>query len=149
MEFQESRAVRERIMERVSSREVSMRITAFALFVLFVPLAAQAQTALVAPAKPASPVCLRQDMVWGWKVVDDKTLIVTDKVQKAYQVSLKPGCHDLKWHLGLGFKSYSGMGISCLARNDTVIVPPDPGMPPQRCFISDIVAYTPPPVPPK
>ena len=136
-------------MERVSSREVSMRITAFALFVLLVPLAAQAQTALVAPAKPASPVCLRQDMVWGWKVVDDKTLIVTDKVQKAYQVSLKPGCHDLKWHLGLGFKSYSGMGISCLARNDTVIVPPDPGMPPQRCFISDIVAYTPPPVPPK
>jgi len=113
------------------------------------PIAAQAQTALVAPAKPALPVCLRQDMVWGWKVVDDKTLIVTDKVQKAYQVSLKPGCYDLKWHLGLGFKSYSGMGVSCLARNDYVIVPPAAGMPGQRCFISDIVAYTPPPVPPK
>jgi hypothetical protein len=136
-------------MERVSSREVSMRITAFALFALFVPLAAQAQTALVALAKPALPVCLRQDMVWGWKVVDDKTLIVTDKVQKAYQVSLKPGCYDLKWHLGLGFKSYSGIGVSCLARNDYVIVPPAAGMPGQRCFISDIVAYTPPPVPPK
>ena len=125
-----------------------MRITMLALFALAVPLAAQAQTALVAPAKPASPVCLRQDMVWSWNVVDDQTLIVTDKVQKAYQVSLKPGCRDLKWHLGLGFKSYSGMGISCLQRNDYVIVPPDPGMPPQRCFISDIAAYTPPPASP-
>lgn len=56
-------------MERVSSREVSMRITASALFTFIIPLAAQAQTALV--AKPASPVCPRQDMVWGWKVVDD------------------------------------------------------------------------------
>src|ERR1700722_15903353 len=109
-------------MERISSREVSMRITAFALFALFVPLAAQAQTTSVAPAKPASPVCLRQDMVWGWKVVDDKTLIVTDKVQKAYQVSLKPGCHDLKWHLGLGFKSYSGFGDSRLESHEYVIV---------------------------
>jgi hypothetical protein len=125
-----------------------VRIAASSLFVLIIPLTAQAQTALVAPAQPASPVCLRQDMVWGWNVVDDKNLIVTDKAQKTYKVSLRGGCHDLKWHLGLGFKSYSGMGISCLARNDYVIVPPDPGMPAQRCFISDIVAYAP-PIPPK
>lgn len=126
-----------------------MRITALVFLAVAIPLAAQAQTTRVAPAKPASPVCLRQDMVWGWNVVDDQTLIVTDKARKAYKVSLKAGCHDLKWHLGLSFKSYSGMGISCLARNDYVIVPLDPGMPAQRCFISDIVAYTPPPIPPK
>lgn len=136
-------------MERSSSREVSMRIAASALFVLIIPLAAQAQTASMAPAKPASPVCLRQDMVWSWNVVDDKTLIVTDKARKTYKVSLKPGCFDLKWHLRLGFRSYSGMGISCLERNDYVTVPPETGMPAQRCFISDIVAYTPPPISPK
>jgi hypothetical protein len=134
-------------MERISSREVSMRIVALVFLAVAIPLAAQA--ASVAPVKPASPVCLRQDMVWGWNVVDDKTLIVTDKAHKAYKVSLKAGCFDLKWHLRLGFKSYSGMGISCLERNDYVIVPPDAGMPAQRCFISDIVAYTPPPIPPK
>ena len=128
--------------------EVSMRITALAFLLSALPLAAQAQTALVAPAKP-TPVCLRQDMVWSWNVVDDKTLIVTDKARKAYKVSLKPGCFDLKWHLGLGFKSYSSFGISCLARNDFVLVPPQAGMPAQRCFISDIVAYAPPPIPPK
>jgi hypothetical protein len=122
-----------------------MRIAASALFAFIVPLAAQAQTPTVAPAKPASPVCLRQDMVWGWNVVDDKTLIVTDKAQKTYKVSLMAGCHDLKWHLGLGFKGYSGLGVSCLERNDTVIVPPDAGAPTQRCLISDIAAYAPPP----
>ena len=136
-------------MERISTPEVSMRIAALAFYAFTIPFAAQAQTTSVTPAQPASPVCLRQDMVWGWKVVDDKTLIVTDKARKAYKVSLKPGCFDLKWHLRLGFKSYSGMGISCLERNDYVTVPPDAGMPAQRCFISEIVAYTPPLVPPK
>jgi hypothetical protein len=135
-------------MERISSREVSMRIAMLAFYAFAIPLAAQAQTASVAPAKPA-PVCLRQDMVWSWNVVDDKTLIVTDKAQKAYKVSLMAGCHDLKWHLRLGFKSYSGLGVSCLARNDYVTVPPETGMPAQRCFISDIAAYAPPPIPPK
>jgi hypothetical protein len=126
-----------------------MRIAVLALYAFAIPLAAQAQTAPVASAKPASPVCLRQDMVRSWNVVDDKTLIVTDKARKAYKVSLKAGCYDLKWHLRLGFKSYNGMGVSCLARNDYVTVPPETGMPAQRCFISDIVAYTPPPISPK
>lgn len=123
-----------------------MRIVVLVFFVLLLPLAAQAQPA--APPKPA-PICLRQDMVWGWKVVDNKTLIVTDKAQKAYKVSLKPGCFNLNWHMRLGFKSYSGMGVSCLSRNDYVIVPPLTGQPGQRCFIADIAAYIPPPVPAK
>ena len=118
-----------------------MRIAAFVFFVFLVPLSARAQTAAMAPAKtPPQQVCLRQDMVWGWKVVDDKTLIVTDKAQKIYKVSLKPGCLDLKWHLRLSFQSYSGMGVACLSRDDYVIVPPETGMPPQRCLISDITA---------
>jgi hypothetical protein len=125
-----------------------MRITVLAYLVFALPLAAQAQTALVAPAKTA-PVCLRQDMVWEWTVVDDKTLIVTDKVRKAFKVSLKPGCLDLKWPMRLSFRSYSGFGLSCLTRDDAVIVPPQAGMPAQRCFISDVAAYAPPPVPPK
>ena len=136
--------------KRIIRQEVSLRIAALALFACAIPLAAQAQTASLAaaPPKPA-PVCLRQDMVFGWKVVDDKTLIVTDRVQKAFKVSLKPGCFDLKWPMHLGFKSYSGFGISCLVRNDYVIVPPQAGMPAQRCFISDISAYAPGPAPAK
>ena len=122
-----------------------MRIAAFAPFVLFISLAAQAEA--MAPAQPPS-VCLRQNMVWGWKVVDNQTLIVTDRVQKVYKVSLRPGCFDLKWPMRLGFKSFSGFGLSCLTRNDFVLVPSQPGFPAQRCLISDIAAYAPQPLPP-
>jgi hypothetical protein len=82
-------------------------------------------------------------------VVDDKMLIVTDKARKAYKISLRAGCLDLKWHLRLGFKSYSGLGVSCLQRDDYVTVPPGTGMPRQRCMIAEIAAYAPPLVPPK
>jgi hypothetical protein len=123
-----------------------MRIAVFALFALCVPFAVQAQPQPMAPDKSPA-VCLRQNMVWGWKVVDNQTLIVTDKVQKAYKVSLRPGCLDLKWPMRLGFKSFSGFGLSCLTRNDYVVVPPQPGFPAQRCLISDVVAYT--PIPPR
>jgi hypothetical protein len=127
-----------------------MRIAATAIFAFTLPLAiaqgALAQGSALAPAPSTAPaVCLRQNMVWGWNVVDDKTLIVTDKVQKAYKVSLRPGCFDLKWHLRLSLRSYSGMGLACLSRNDFLIVPPEAGMPAQRCLIADIAAYTPPP----
>lgn len=118
-----------------------MRIALFALLALCIPLSAQARAAAL---DKSSTVCLRQNMVLGWKVVDNRTLIVTDKVQKAYKVSLKPGCFDLKWPMRLGFKSFGGFGLSCLQRNDYVVVPPQAGMTAQRCLISDVVAYAPP-----
>ena len=101
----------------------------------FVPLPASTQ-----PAAPAK-VCLRQDMVNGWNVVNDKTLIVTDRVGKKFTVSLMPGCLDLKFNMQLGFKSFGGTALTCLGHNDYVLVPPGAGLPPQRCFISDVQAY--------
>lgn len=117
--------------------------TAAAFFLALIPIAAGAQT------KPVAQVCLRQNMVLGWNVVDDKTLIVTDRLRKAYKVSLMPGCFNLKFQMRLSLRSYSGMGLSCLARNDYVLVPPNAGMPGQRCLISDIALYAPPPILPR
>jgi hypothetical protein len=96
-----------------------------------------------APAQPAQPgnVCLRQDMINGWDVVNDKTLIVTDRVGKKFTVSLMPGCLDLKFNLRLGFKAFGGTRLSCLGHNDYVLVPSGAGLPQQRCFISDVQAY--------
>ena len=111
--------------------------------VLALALAAGA-VSLPASAQPARPekACLRQDMVHGWDVVNDKTLIVTDRVGKKFTVSLMPGCLDLKFNLRLGFKSFGGTALSCLGHNDYVLVPPGGGLPPQRCFISDVQAYS-------
>ena len=110
---------------------------AVALVAGFVPLPLSAQ-----PAQPEK-ACLRQDMVHGWDVVNDKTLIVTDRVGKKFTVALMPGCLDLKFNERLGFKSFGGTRLSCLGHNDVVLVPQGGGLPAQRCFISDVQAYSP------
>ena len=70
------------INDRIWS-EVRMRIDLVALIlILGAPAAAQA-----APATPAG-LCLRQDMVQGWNVLNDSTLIVTDRVGKKFRLSL-------------------------------------------------------------
>ena len=80
-------------------------------------------------------------MIRGWDVVNDKTLVVTDRVGKKFAVTLMPGCFDLKFNERLGFKAFGGTGLSCLGHNDYILVPPGGGQPRQRCFISDVQAY--------
>ena len=95
-----------------------------------------------AKAQPAaSPgVCLRQDMVNGWTVVNDRTLTVTDRVGKKFTVSLAPGCRNLKFNQRLAFSAFSGTGLACLGHNDYVLVPPGGGDPGQRCLIAGVQA---------
>jgi hypothetical protein len=114
-----------------------MKIALAAVLAFSISLPAMAQ-----PAQ-APKACLRQDMVNGWTVVNDRSLIVTDRVGKKFAVALMPGCHDLKFNERLGFKSFGGTGLTCLSHNDYVLVPPGGGLPEQRCFISDVQAYNP------
>jgi hypothetical protein len=96
----------------------------------------------VAPAAAeAQGQCLRQDMVNGWKVVDDRTLIVTDRVGHQYTVALEKGCTDLAWPMRLGFSADTGFGLSCITRHSFVYVPANGGTPRQRCMISDVQPY--------
>jgi hypothetical protein len=104
-----------------------------------------AGAALAAPAS-AQPQqqqqCLRQNMVNGWKVVDDRTLIVDDRVGRKYIISLAKGCHDLNWPMRMGFTSSSGFGLGCIERNDFVSVPANEAYISQRCLINDVQPYT-------
>jgi hypothetical protein len=103
-----------------------------------------AATGAVVAASARTPgVCLRQDMVQGWNVLNDSTLIVTDRVGKKFRVSLTGACHDLQFLTTLRFKSFSGSGLACLARNGTVdaALPGDHG-PSQRCRITEVQDYT-------
>jgi hypothetical protein len=112
----------------------------------FGPLAVS-HPAAAQPSPPAgsAPACLRQNMVNGWKVVNDQTLIVNDRVGHKFTVSLAKGCRDLQWPSRLGFSNGTGFGIGCIGRHDFLYVPangPDIG---QRCLINDVQPYTPPP----
>ena len=106
-------------------------MTAALLGAVIAPTAAQAQTQ-----------CLRRNMVQGWKVINDQTLIVTDRVGRQYNVALKKGCTGLDWPNALGFGTGlpGDLSITCLTRNDFVTVAPNGGTPRQRCTIASVVA---------
>ncbi len=117
--------------------ETRMRNTVIALALILGPLPTGA-----APPQPAG-ICLRQDMIQGWKVLNDSTLVVTDRVGKKFRLSLTGACHDLQFQTALAFKPFGGSGLSCLTRNDAVLVSlPGYDSPPERCLISRIDDYT-------
>lgn len=101
-------------------------------------MAGAALTASPAAAQPRQQMCLQQNMVNGWKVINDQTLIVTDRVNRQYQINLMRGCRDLKWPMRLGFQSGTGFGIGCIQRHDFVYVPPGGGQIAQRCLIESV-----------
>ena len=114
-----------------------MRMIAVASFaaILAAPLAAQAAA--------AQAPCLRPDMVKGWNVLDDNTLIVADRMNQKFRLSLTGACHDLQFQTALAFKAFGGGNLSCVARNDSVLAPPPIGnAPAQRCLIMEIREYT-------
>jgi len=94
--------------------------------------------ALAPTAAEAQGACLRENMVNGWKVINDQTLIVFDRVGRQYTVALAKGCTGLKWPMRLGFSAGSGFGLNCIARNDFVTVPAQPGTVSQRCLINSV-----------
>jgi len=101
-------------------------------------LASMLVGALAPTAAEAQGACLRQNMVNGWKVVNDQALIVFDRVGRQYNVALQKGCTGLKWPMHLGFVSGSGFGLSCITRNDFVMVPAYGGTVSQRCLINSV-----------
>jgi Family of unknown function (DUF6491) len=96
--------------------------------------------ALAPTAALAQQQCLRPNMVNGWKVINDQTLIVFDRVGRQYTVALAKGCTGLKWPLRLGFNSGlpGDIGLSCITRNDFVTVPASGGYVTQRCLINSV-----------
>jgi hypothetical protein len=101
---------------------------------------AGAALAVPAAAQPQQQ-CLRQNMVNGWKVVNDQTLIVDDRVGHKFTVSLAKGCHDLKWPMRLAFSADTSTSLSCVARHGFVYVPANGGSISQRCLIEDVQPY--------
>ncbi len=104
--------------------------------------AACAVVATPAAAQPAqTQACLAKNMVDGWKVVNDQTLIVNDKVGRKYTVTLARGCRDLKWPDKLGWSASNGFAIGCIQHNDFLYVPANGPDISQRCLIEDVQPY--------
>jgi Family of unknown function (DUF6491) len=119
---------------------ISAALALGGVFLLALPVAAQPLAA--PPAQLPQGQCLQQNRVYGWKVIDDQTLIVDDRSMRKFKVTLAKGCHDLKWPMHMGFSAGTGFGISCVQRNSFLIVPPNGPDIAQRCLVEDVQPYS-------
>ena len=96
--------------------------------------------ALAAPAAPGE-ICLQQDRIGDWAVLNDTRLIVVDKTGKKFRLSLSGACRGLQVRTTLQFRP-NGSNL-CLAPGDGVVASL-PGYPEssERCLIAGIDEYT-------
>ena len=107
-------------------------------------LLAFATVMLAASARAQTRPCLRQDQIWNFKVLDNRTLIVEDNFHKKYKVSLMGVCNNLNFRERIGFKVFGGTGLSCISPGDDVINRGfGGGATHQICPIKSVIAYTP------
>lgn len=83
--------------------------------------------------------CLQNNRIWGWRVLNERTLTVNDRNGRPFIVNLSGGCVGLtNATLRLRFNSWTSLG--CLKRGDRVsFVAPALGR--MSCFVTDVRPY--------
>jgi len=84
-------------------------------------------------------ICLRTQRIDNWQVVDDKTLILTDRLDRQYKLGLVGACTRLQQtRFSLGFETFSE--LSCIRPGGSIRFT-DLTFGPQRCRITSIESY--------
>ena len=80
--------------------------------------------------------CLQNNRIWNTSVVDDRTIIVTDRFNNPFVVELSGGCIGLTRNFGpIDFRTRTNLG--CLSRGDRVSFS-DRTLGRNTCFVSDV-----------
>jgi hypothetical protein len=73
----------------------------------------------VTSAKESDETCLQNNRLWGWQVINPRTLSITDRTQKRFTVRIAGGCVGLK--NSIDTIELRGVGsLSCVRRGDFV-----------------------------
>jgi hypothetical protein len=84
-------------------------------------LLALAGVAILAATPAAADPCIRQNDIWNWSSINDKTLILENSRHQKIVAKLIGTCSDLAFRQTIAIKSFAGFGLSCIERGDTVI----------------------------
>lgn len=88
---------------------------------IMVPVVLAGAMLAAAPAV-AQTRCLQIGRIWSFHPLDNRTLIVTDQLQRKFRVDLMGPCPRLSSRLGLGIQSAGGITrLACVRRGDIVI----------------------------
>jgi hypothetical protein len=99
----------------------------------FVPYAGAAST--------NNDTCLQNNRIWGWRVLDERTLLVNDRNNRPFLVQLSGSCIGLTdINTRIGFETSTN--LACLSQGDRVLYR-DPTLGRMSCFVTDVQPYGP------
>jgi hypothetical protein len=103
-------------------------------------LAQQARPAQ-APGNSAARTCLQIDRVETWNIVNERTMVVTDKASRKYRVTLNGNCAYSKFYDQVIFRPLDPTLLGCVGKGDHVYLNNRMGDV-QRCYVTSISLYT-------
>jgi hypothetical protein len=95
--------------------------------------------AILAATPAGAASCIRQNDIWNWSSINDKTLILENSRHQKWIAALAGTCSEFKFRQRIAIKSFAGFPLSCVERGDTVITR-SPGFT-GRCSIVSIKPY--------
>jgi len=125
--------------EKAMTNKTSVLMGTVLSFSLLAASSAPGQPAL-SPRAPEK-VCLQNNRVWGFDVVDERTLQVTDLNYRRYTVHMTSGCVGLtKAVLDIALRTTTSLG--CLGQGDRVSFR-SPGLGRLSCTVTGVLFYWP------
>jgi hypothetical protein len=114
--------------------------------VLVVTATAVLAALTVASAMPPAPAfaqqpeaCLQNNHIWGWRVINERTLIVSDIDYRPFVVHLTGGCVGLTDAIfGIRIRTWTSLG--CLGHGDRVSFRA-PALGPMSCIVTAVEPY--------
>ena len=104
---------------------------------------ALSQQAEAPPAPPSEKVCLQSNRMQNYDVVDDHTLVITDRFFKRYTVRMASGCVGLT-PAAMNVVLQTRTSLGCFGEEGDRVAFNSPGLGRLSCFVTGVENYVPP-----
>ena len=95
------------------------------------------------PAPSSEKVCLQSNRMQNYDVLDDHTLVITDRFYKRYTVHMASGCVGLT-PAAMNVVLRTTTNLGCFGRSGDSVVFNSPGLGRLSCFVTGVENYVPP-----
>jgi len=97
-----------------------------------------------APSAPSSEkVCLQSNRMQNYDVIDDRTIVITDRFFKRYTVRMASGCVGLT-PAAMNVVLRTRTSLGCFGQDGDTVAFNSPGLGRLSCFVTRVENYVPP-----
>ncbi len=104
---------------------------------------ALSQQADAPPAPPSEKVCLQSNRMQNYNVLDDRTIVITDRFFKRYTVRMASGCVGLT-PAAMNVVLRTRTSLGCFGENGDSVAFNSPGLGRLSCLVNTVENYVPP-----